>query len=169
MNRNINEPFSLIQELIPDKFEFSNPEFEKESKDYSACRLEINGQKIICRKAKITPTKVGHFVTLWKRTLEGPIAPFHMKDDFDLAIVLVEKGDDFGQFIFPKSVLVKKGIVSSELKEGKRGFRVYSPWDKAKNKQAIKSQKWQLKFFLSIKKNAINLERAIGLFNLNGN
>ncbi len=165
MNRNINEQLSLIRKLIPEEFQFSNPEFEQESRAYLACRFKINSQIVICRKAKITPTKVGQFVTVWKRTLKGPIAPFHIDDNFNLVIILVEKDNEYGQFVFPKSLLVNEGIVSNKLKEGKRGFRVYPPWDKAKNKQAIKSQEWQLKYFLSIKNNTINLDRAKELIN----
>ena len=71
--------------------------------------------------------------------------------------------------MFPKQVLVAKNIVSNKLKEGKRGFRVYPPWDEAKNKQAITTQKWQLNYFLSIKSDTINLEKAKEIFNLNAN
>ena len=62
--------------------------------------------------------------------------------------MLTENG--FGQFVFPKPVLVKKGIISTESKEGKRAFRVYPDWDIAKNKQAAQTQKWQLDYFYEI-------------------
>lgn len=167
MNKNVKEQLSLIRKLIQEKFEFSNPEFEEESNEYWACRFEINDQKVIYRKAKITPTKIGQFVTLWKRTSQGPIAPFYIDDKFDFVIIVVAKENAFGLFVFPKSVLVDKGIVSNNVKEGKRGFRVYPAWDEAKNKQAISTQKWQLKYFLSIKNDIINLDKAKALFNLN--
>jgi TonB-dependent SusC/RagA subfamily outer membrane receptor len=59
--------------------------------------------------------------------------------------------NNFGQFIFPKSVLADKGIITRKGKEGKRGIRVYPPWDKTTNKQAEKTQTWQTKYFLTIK------------------
>lgn len=53
----------------------------------------------------------------------------------------------------PKSELVNKAIISTNRKGGKKGFRVYQKWDKAQNKQAEKTQKWHLNYFIeSIKK-----------------
>lgn len=169
--KSVKHQLSFLKKLIPKEFEFqfTNPKFEKESKEYWACRFEINDQKVIYRKAKITPTKVGQFVTLWKRISQGPIAPFYINDRFDLVIIAVAKENKFGLFVFPKSVLVAKSIVSNKLKEGKRGFRVYPFWDEAKNNQAIKTQQWQLDYFLSLNKNSIDVNKAILLFNLNDN
>ena len=131
-------------------FELSNIEIEKESSEYSAYRFEINNLKILFRQAKITPTKIGQFVTLWKRAKEkDPIEPFAITDNIDLFVITVKKEKQFGQFVFPKSVLIEKGIVSDK-KEGKRAIRVYPPWDKTENKQAQKTQKWQLTYFLEI-------------------
>jgi hypothetical protein len=56
-----------------------------------------------------------------------------------------------GQFIFPKTVLANKGIISKNGISGKRGIRVYPPWDVPNNKQAEKTQRWQLNYFLTIK------------------
>jgi hypothetical protein len=140
------------KKLVFDKcnFKFSNFETEKESSDYCACKFEINSLKIVFRQAKITPTKVGQFVTLWKRETEkSPIAPFEIADSADLFVINVRKGTNFGQFVFPKSVLVERGIISYK-KEGKRGFRVYPIWDLTESKQANTTQKWQLDYFLRI-------------------
>jgi hypothetical protein len=74
-------------------------------------------------------------------------------------IISVRDSEKFGQFIFPKSVLVSKGIVSKNGKGGKRGIRVYAPWDKPENKQAIKTQDWQVNYFVEIKENSqVDLE-----------
>ncbi len=108
-------------------------------------------------------------MTVWKRLPLGPIAPIDIEDNFEFVIIYVEKDNEIGQFVFPKPVLVAKGIVSRRLEEGKRGFRVYSPWEEAKNKQALKTQEWQLKYFLSLKKNKLNVDKAISLLNLNDN
>jgi hypothetical protein len=53
-------------------------------------------------------------------------------------------------FIFPKSIAIEKGIVTNGNKEGKRAIRVYPPWDVTTSKQAQKTQKWQLDYFLKI-------------------
>ncbi|MUH35480.1 MepB family protein [Zobellia amurskyensis] len=125
----------------------SNFKLEQESKEYSACKFKLGANTIICRNAKITPKKVGQFVTFWKRIENGPISPFEEQDAFDYFIINVCKGDLLGQFVIPKEVLVKKGIISTQKKEGKRGFRVYPPWDKVTSKQATMTQKWQLLYF----------------------
>ncbi|MEQ9168821.1 MAG: MepB family protein [Fulvivirga sp.] len=137
----------------PIDFEITDFTIETESKEYDACRFVLNGLKIISRSAKITPKKGGQFVTFWKRKGNGPIAPFHETDAFDFYVVNLWADDKLGQFVFPRSVLIKKGIISTDKKEGKRAFRVYPPWDTANNKQAERTQKWQLDYFYEIGEN----------------
>jgi hypothetical protein len=130
--------------------EISNFQIEPESSGYDACRFVLDGRKIISRTAKITPKKLGQFVTFWKRNANGPIEPFDENDQIDFYVVNVRTENEFGQFVFPKSVLIKNGIISTDAKEGKRAFRVYPGWDTAKNKQAQRNQKWQLNYFYEI-------------------
>lgn len=133
---------------------------EEESAEYDAFTFKINNQSIKYRAAKITPTKTGQFVTIWKRNGKGPIEPFHISDDWDLVIISTRNDNKLGQFIFPKHTLYNKGIVSGNEKEGKRGIRVYPPWDKAVNKQAEKTQKWQLDYFIDFtNKNDIDIAK----------
>ncbi len=141
-----------VQLEIYDKcdFKISNFKPEIESKEYNACRYELNGRNIFGRTSKITPKKIGQFVTFWKRNIKGVIEPFEENDEFDFYVVNSRTETKLGQFVFPKSVLIKKGIVSTAKKEGKRGFRVYPNWEIAKNKQAEKTQKWQLDYFYEI-------------------
>lgn len=127
-------------------FDPSEPIAETESAAYAAHTFYLNNYHIVFRAAKITPTKSGQFVTLWKRINTGPIQPFDHTDHIDFFIVLVRQAEKLGQFIFPKSVLIERGIVT-DVKEGKRAIRVYPPWDKTLNKQAQKTQHWQLKYF----------------------
>lgn len=128
---------------------------DKESQVYDACQFKLNNFPIHYRKAKITPKKEGQFVTFWKRISSSTIAPFEESDAFKFLIVLVETENESGYFVFPKSVLIDKKIISSNSIEGKRAFRIYPPWNLPKNKQAISSQKWQLSFFFE-KKNFIH-------------
>lgn len=118
-----------------------------ESNEYWACSFNINGKRIIFRKAKITPKKIGQFVAIWKRTEEGITAPYADNDAFDFMAIDVPTSGNQGLFIFPMDVLIKRKIISENGKGGKRGMRVYPPWDKALNKQAIKTQGWQTSFF----------------------
>ncbi|MFV8327858.1 MepB family protein [Flavobacterium sp. ZS1P14] len=134
----------------PSSFELTNVVLEKESADYGACQFELNTLKILFRVAKTTPTKVGQFVTVWKRIGKGPIEPFDFSDAIDLFVINAKSGDHFGQFVFPKSVLIQQGILTTDSKEGKRALRVYPPWDLTTSKQAQQTQKWQLDYFLKI-------------------
>lgn len=153
----------LVYDLL--NFDLTEPKPELESAEYSACRFQLNNKHICFREAKITPTKTGQFVTLWKRNSSKTIEPFDASDKIDFVIVSVRKNDVFGQFIFPQSVLLEKGIFSTPKKEGIRATRVYPPWDETTSKQAQKTQKWQLNYFVEINKSP-DLTRAKNLFNI---
>ena len=148
-SESIPKDLIVIQGILFDncKFEIKKLTPEPESSEYGACTFSLNNLNILFRTAKITPTKTGQFVTLWKRINQGPIQPFENADPIDLFIVSTRKDNHFGLFIFPKSILITKEIVSDK-KEGKRAIRVYPPWDVTTSKQAQKTQKWQLDYFL---------------------
>lgn len=158
IRNNWNDLKSIPKDLIIAKnlvydccgFEIESPQPENESADYDAYRFYLNQKSICYRMAKITPTKTGQFVTLWKRNTTGIIEPFDASDPIDFVIVSVRKNDLFGQFIFPKNILFAKGIFSTATQEGKRAIRVYPPWDETTSKQAQKTQQWQLDFFYKI-------------------
>jgi hypothetical protein len=143
----------------------SNFKLEHESKTYDACQFRLNEANVVCRSSKVTPKKVGQFVTFWKRIENGPIAPFNENDTVDFFIVNVRTENRLGQFVFPKSILVKKGILSTPKNEGKRAFRVYSSWDVVNSKQAEKSQKWQRDYFYEIN-GQMNYKRIVELYSL---
>ncbi|GAF02950.1 MepB family protein [Saccharicrinis fermentans] len=162
MDRNLNQ----IKMEIYDKCSLNISDFkaEPESKEYNACQFQLNGLNIRSRNAKITPKKIGQFVTFWERNGNGLIEPFNENDRIDFYTVNVRNENEFGQFVFPKSVLIKQGIISTEKKEGKRGFRVYPKWDNVKNKQAERTQKWQLKYFYVIS-SSTDLQKVDDLYN----
>ncbi|WP_106530679.1 MepB family protein [Chitinophaga niastensis] len=149
---NIHSDLLAARELVYDKcgYEYTPPLMEAESAEYGACTFELNGLSVLFRVAKITPTKTGQFVTIWKRHQNGPIEPYDMSDPVDLFIISTRNGNHFGQFIFPIAVLCEHDIVANNNKGGKRAIRVYPPWDKTMNRQAQKTQQWQLDFFLEI-------------------
>lgn len=151
MVKNIIHKNSIPPEVYnPSNLAISKLQIDAESKEYDACRYQLNGFKIISRTAKRTPKKVGQFVTFWKRNAAGPIEPFEENDEFDFFVVNVHCEEKSGQFVFPKSILIQKGIISTDKKEGKRAFRVYPSWDVVESKQATQSQKWQLEYFEEI-------------------
>lgn len=163
----------VVKELVYDKcgFEFTNLKLNSESAAYGACTFELDGKKIEHRVSKITPTKTGQFVTVWKRDAKGLTSPFDILDDIDFIVITAKSGDNIGQFIFPKSILAEKGIIAQNGKDGKRGIRVYPKWDTAANKQAGKTQNWQTKYFVTIgSDNPDELDLAKKIFDkTNGN
>ena len=162
VSEDIPKDLILIQEILFDtcNFKITQPILETESSEYGACTFSLNDLSVLFRIAKITPTKTGQFVTLWKRINQGPIQPFDSADPIDLFIISARKENSLGLFIFPKSVLISKEIISDKI-EGKRAIRIYPPWDITTSKQAQKTQKWQLDYFIEIPKDQpIDLKRA---------
>jgi hypothetical protein len=148
LNNNLNEVNTKVYQKC--SLKLSGCTHELEGDPYDACQFKLNGKKIISRSAKITPKKIGQFVTFWKRNAEGITEPYAETDSFDFYAINVKDENRFGQFVFPKAELIRRGILSTERKDGKRGFRVYPIWDIAQNKQAVTTQKWQLNYFYEI-------------------
>jgi hypothetical protein len=127
------------------------PQREQESSEYGACRFELDGRAVVFRVAKTTPTKIGQFVTLWKRpTPSDEIAPLDSDDGVDIVVVSVADTSRRGQFVFNQNALLKHGVMSRKGQGGKRGIRVYPPWTKPVAKGAIKTQQWQLLYFVAL-------------------
>ena len=138
-------------------FRIVNVTEDKECRDYYGFNFRLGSQHIKFRKAKLTPKKIGQFVTLWKRDLNGRTMPYDLDDEFDFHIILTEYAHQHGYFVFPKEILARMGILTSCLREGKRGFRVYPEWDVPINSQCLKTKEWQKEYFIEIH----NEEKAI--------
>ena len=160
----------LIEKSVfnPCGIEFTKVETELESQDYFAHNFELGGQKVKFRTSKITAKKTGQFVTIWKRTEKGITVPFDILDDIDFYIIAARQNENLGLFIFPKKILHENKILSDKLKDGKRGIRVYPPWDLATNIRSKKTQIWQRIYFLDLSQNRqIDLKSVNKLLNLN--
>ena len=149
----------------PCGYSFAQLQPEAESADYAACTLLLGGLRCCFRVAKITPTKVGQFVTLWKRVGRGPIQPFDLSDPVDVFVVSARSGPHLGQFVFPIAALVAHGVVASGdatgSRAGKRALRVYPPWDTTTSRQAQRTQTWQLQYFVDMReRRAVDLARV---------
>ena len=83
---------SLLDEVIlkPNHFAISNIEKDAECEEYLGFNFNINHLSVKFRKAKITPKKVGQFVTLWKRNTAKQTEPFDENDVFDYYIIAAE-------------------------------------------------------------------------------
>jgi hypothetical protein len=140
---------------------------EAESAQYSAHRFGLNGENVAYRVAKTTPTKIGQFVTIWKRAHpQSPIKPFDRSDQLSFVVITVHNKEEQGQFVFNKDVLLSRGIMSDGIKKGKLAIRVYPPWSEPTSSQAKRTQNWQLPYYLPVLKegNASNLGLVRRLF-----
>lgn len=148
----LHPALELARHLVyaPHGLVITNVVSEQESADYAGHSLRVDGLACRFRVAKTTPTKNGQFVTLWRRSKEGPIRPFGDGDDLDLVIVSVGSDEHSGQFVFPRRALVAHGILSRPGREGKRAFRVYPPWVATESAQAARTQRWQAEHFLEL-------------------
>lgn len=146
-----HEDLKLVNELayMPSGIKLEAVQSEDESREYGATTFTVMNKKIKFRVAKLTPTKVGHFVAIWKRE-DGVTKPHDEHDPYHFFIISVRDKMGFGQFIFNKSTLIENKIISTEFIKGKRGMRLYPPWVKTPNKQSKKSQEWQCKHFIMI-------------------
>ncbi|SFI43422.1 MepB family protein [Halpernia frigidisoli] len=131
-----------------------------ECEDYFGYDFTIGRFNVKFRKAKITPKKIGKFVTLWKRNVNGKTEPFNITDDFDFYIISAIEKQKSGFFFFPKNILENHQILTSNKKAGKLGFRVYTNWDFPDSKQAIKTKFWQGDYFIDLENNTVeNLKK----------
>jgi hypothetical protein len=165
----IHTELELINESIFQVcgIEFGNVKTELESQEYFAQTFDLNKQKVKFRIAKITPTKTGQFVTIWKRNENGITEPHNVEDEFEFYIIATRQEEKFGIFIFNKTILSENKILTNKNGEGKRGIRVYPNWNITENKQAQKTQNWQTKCFIEIgNDNQIEIEKAKKLLNL---
>ena len=143
------EMLTNLQTLVyePSGFNFEYVQNEPAHVDYGAHVFKLNNHLIKFRVAKITPIKLGCFVALWKRDHNGTSIPYDAADPFDFYIIHTVSNKQCGQFIFPKKILLKNDVLSLHDKGGKRGFRLYTAWDKPESNQAKRTQKWQLPYF----------------------
>ena len=130
---------------------------EIDNTEYGAAVARIGSRRVRFRVGRVTPRKVGLFVAVWRRSATGSTEPFPA-DDVDHLVILAREGQQGGQFVFPRSALQRHGIVSVANQGGKRGFRVYPPWSRTDNTQAVRTQAWQGAFFLNTS-DGVDLER----------
>ncbi|MFC7428775.1 MepB family protein [Nocardia tengchongensis] len=164
MHPDVAEARHLLRRL---GLEVSAPVPETENAEYGAFVSRVGRGSVRFRVGKLTPTKVGLFVTVWKRAMDGSTEPCAAEDGIDLLVITVREGQRFGQFVFPKTALVEHGIVSVAGRGGKRGFRVYPPWSETQNRQAMQSQKWQCGYFLALDDaRKVNMQKARSLYDM---
>lgn len=122
---------------------------EAQNSEYGAGMFQLHSKSVRFRVAKITPNKIGQFVAFWEKDGDGKNQAFSYEEAADLLVInTFASNHHFGQFVFPKEVLVKQNILKTAATKGKMAIRVYPEWENPTSKQAIETQKWQLAYFV---------------------
>lgn len=121
--------------------------YDRYNTDYDGLDACMLGYTIKIRSGKKTPTKPGYFTTLWIKDDSGKNIAYSMDAFPDFLVIILQDGIHLGHFIFPKHMLVRYGILATDTKKGKMGFRLYTPWDQTLNHTARETQRWQAPFF----------------------
>ncbi len=162
-----------------------------ESSKYEGLIFSLDDKRFVYRKGKITPDRPGAFLAVWQRP---PLDQVNNKpvplqsDELDYLVVQVESHSTIdtnqelvnssksGMFVFPVSLLIDKGIVSSSTSKGKTGFRVFPPWSqdrgvigtKVFSESGKRTQRWQLPYFFEIDEDGLTDCESILMTSKNG-
>lgn len=120
---------------------------EEQNSDYESGLVSIEGERWRLRTGRVTPTKPGAFVAVWRRSEQGSTEPFPAADSTAGLLVFVVDRERRGVFRFTNERLSVLGITRSDKHPGKRGFRVYPAWCSGLNPQASRSQTAQAPAF----------------------
>ena len=126
-------------------------QFQPESAVYSGYSFQSKSCIGYFRIGKKTPLKSGYFIAFWKRDEQGITIPYAVEDTFNVLVVAVCNENQLGFFTFPKNVLHKYGCLSFQKKGGKRGMRLYAPWNDVTSVEAQRAKKWQIQYFRILK------------------
>lgn len=142
----------LLREIIDNIkcTEFSVIKYEEQNHEYEGMLVQIDQQMYRSRLAKLTPKKQGYFVAFWEKSKCGNNQAYSYEDAPEKLIVSVIDNEKKGQFIFPKEVLLKYGVLKKPLQKGKMALRVYPGWITELNKNACKVQWWQNEYFIDL-------------------
>lgn len=137
----------LLKNIFSEESEVKDLTEEKYNQDYEALTFSFKEETYQSRLAKKTPTKSGYFVTCWTKDEDNYNRPYKIEEFADYLIVAVIDDELNDYFLFPRELLVEKGILASSKYQGKMAFRVYPKWCNQLNKTAGQTQKWQCKYF----------------------
>ncbi|MCA9767005.1 MAG: MepB family protein [Carnobacterium sp.] len=139
---------------------------ETQNAKYGAGTFELSSKTIRFRVANPTPTKTGQFVSFWKKDERNKNQAYSYDKSPDLLVITTfTRENKWGQFIFPKKVLLEEGILSSNSIKGKMGIRVYPSWDKPASKLALQTQRWQLPYFVDMsERDKQSIEKILRLY-----
>ncbi|MCT1902314.1 MepB family protein [Oceanobacillus sojae] len=155
---------NFIKELLSDTdYESTSILKELQNMEYEGTTFNINDIKYRSRLAKQTPKKDGYFVVFWEKDINQRNQAYAYSESPDKIMISVIDKNLKGQFIFPKSLLLEKGILRTVDNKGKMAIRVYPSWERLLNNSAKKTQAWQTLYFIDVS-NEIDMRRLKELY-----
>lgn len=150
-NKVITSWQSLLEEYyVTLGFSVDLMRLESQNEEYEGRCFVLEGKSVRYRTAKTTPKKVGQFVAIWKKNAENKNEAFKAEESPDYLIITVYDHYQWGQFIFPKEVLIKQKIYQTVNNKGKMAMRLYPDWVTELNPTAKKTQAWQKEYFINL-------------------
>ncbi|MBJ8083657.1 MepB family protein [Bacillus wiedmannii] len=166
MNK-FNDVIRKLNNIIykPNKLIITNLKEEKQNAEYAGCLFHLNHKSIRFRISKITPNKIGQFVSFWEKDANLKNQAFSYDAAPDLLVITCIEDNKLGQFIFPKEILLKEKILKTQSQKGKMAMRIYPIWDSPASNQAKKSQMWQLQYFVDLSDhNNLPIDKLLHLY-----
>lgn len=149
----------------PNNLMITNLKEEKQNAEYAGCLFHLNNKTIRFRKSKVTPNKIGQFVSFWEKDENMRNRAFSYEATPDLLVITCIADNKLGQFIFPKEILLKEKILRTQSQTGKMAMRIYPVWDTTVSNQAKKSQTWQLQYFVDLSdSNNLPIDKLLNLY-----
>ena len=165
MNKQIDDSLRIITTALScfENIQIDKLKVEDWNTEYGAYDCIITNQSFKTLFAKKTPKKSVFFLALWKKDESNKNIPFNETDIENKLIISIQDESKIGQFVFPKKVLIEKGILQLKRHKGKMAFRIYPIWETSLNKTAQKSQAWQKQYFIDLS-NDVNKEELYSLY-----
>lgn len=159
------ESLKLIEELARSLklSEIEQLTLEAQNIEYEGMSFYLNNVQFRSRLAKLTSKKTGYFVVFWEKDAENKNQPYYFENSPEKLIVSIIDNNFRGQFVFPKTVLLKQGVLKGVNSKGKMGIRVYPSWTGNLNNSAKKTQQWQSAYFIDLSSD-INLKKLNELY-----
>ncbi|WIK98424.1 MepB family protein [Bacillus bombysepticus] len=164
---NFNDTIRDLNNIVykPTNLMITNLKEEKQNAEYAGCLFHLNNKTIRFRKSKVTPNKIGQFVSFWEKDENMRNRAFSYEAAPDLLVITCIADNKLGQFIFPKEILLKEKILRTQSQTGKMAMRIYPVWDTTVSNQAKRSQTWQLHYFVDLSDiNNLPIDKLLNLY-----
>ncbi|PGK33826.1 mep operon protein MepB [Bacillus anthracis] len=164
---NFNDTIRNLNNIVykPNNLMITNLKEEKQNAEYAGCLFHLNNKTIRFRKSKVTPNKIGQFVSFWEKDENMRNRAFSYEAVPDLLVITCIADNKLGQFIFSKEILLKEKILRTPSQTGKMAMRIYPVWDTTDSNQAKKNQTWQLQYFVDLSDiNNLPIDKLLNLY-----